>query len=67
MRNSVIFRPIPKNEKESMEYANALSDSGYYPKGLGGCFTVGMAGGCGKDCWVYKKGKCENAGEIEDA
>ena len=49
----------PKNEKESQDYANALSGSGYYPAGLGGCFTVGISGGCSKECWVFQKGECE--------
>ena len=49
----------PKNEEESRDYANALHSSGYYPAGLGGCFTVGISNGCGLDCWVYLEGKCE--------
>jgi hypothetical protein len=56
----------PKNEEETNDYANALYSSGYYPAGLDGCFTVGISGGCGLDCWVYQEGKCKNAGEFED-
>ena len=54
----------PQNKQESEQYANALSDSGYYPKGLGGCFTVGISGGCGTECWVYQEGKCGIADEV---
>lgn len=49
----------PKNERESIDYGNALCDIGHYPAGLDGCFTVGISGGCGTKCFVYQDGKCD--------
>lgn len=49
----------PVNEKESIDYGNALYSDGHYPAGLKGCFTVGISGGCGTSCYVYLEGKCE--------
>ncbi|MGG4504074.1 hypothetical protein [Paenibacillus polymyxa] len=55
----------PKNEQESNDYANALAQ-GNYPAGLDGCFTVGISGGCGPDCWVYQNGECGEPNEMLD-
>ena len=65
-RNPYSMAKPPNSELESDQYANALSDSGYYPKGLNGCFTVGISGGCGVDCWVYQEKNCPNLAEIEE-
>lgn len=54
----------PKTENQSRDYANALHGSGYYPAGLDGCFTVGISGGCGTECWVYLEGKCKEPQEM---
>lgn len=56
----------PSNKDESRQYGNALSNSGNYPVGLTGCFTVGIAGGCGLECYVYQNGECENHSEMLD-
>ena len=56
----------PTNEEESHQYGNALAASGNYPVGLSGCFTVGISGGCGAECYVFRDGKC-NCEDIEDS
>lgn len=56
----------PTNEEESHQYGNALASSGNYPVGLSGCFTVGISGGCGLECYVYQNGECENHAEMVD-
>lgn len=56
----------PKNEEESHQYGNALASSGTYPVGLSGCFTVGISGGCGLECYVYQEGECECPAEMID-
>ncbi|CAI3545695.1 hypothetical protein [Clostridium neonatale] len=57
---------LPSNEEESHQYGNALANSGIYPVGLSGCFTVGVSGGCGLECYVYQNGECENHAEMID-
>ena len=59
-----IFNPVPVNEKEALEYGNALAASGNYPVGTGECFNVGISGGCGLDCFVYLKGECDEPQEM---
>lgn len=59
----LILAGTPKNEKESREFANVLA-KGNYPIGLDGCFTVGISGGCGVDCFVYQDGECKNPEEF---
>lgn len=46
------------NQEESDSYAKALA-KGNYPTGLDGCFTVGISGGCGFDCFVLQSGDCK--------
>jgi len=60
-----IFNPVPTNEEESLQHGNALAASGNYPVGTSECFNVGISGGCGKGCFVYKKGECDEPMEIE--
>jgi hypothetical protein len=60
-----IFNKIPTNEIEAIQHGNALAASGNYPVGTGECFNVGISGGCGADCFVYKKGKCSESEEIK--
>ena len=55
----------PTNEKENVLAGNAHANSGNYPLGTSGCFNVGIRGGCGVDCYVYKAGECEEPEEIE--
>jgi len=61
---AVIFNPVPTNEEESRQFANALAVSRNYPVDPGECMTIGIAGGCGKDCFVYQKGECPEPDEI---
>lgn len=56
----------PMNEEESYQYGNALANSGNYPVGLSGCFTVGISGGCGLECYVYQNGECKEHTEMID-
>ena len=61
-----IFMGIPSNQEESDKMANILA-TGNYPVGLDGCFTVGISGGCGVNCFVYQDGECTEPEEfIED-
>lgn len=55
----------PCNELEALQHGNALANTGNYPVGTSECFNVGIAGGCGPDCFVFLKGQCENP-PIED-
>ena len=59
----LIFGGSPKNQEESDQYANVLAKDNY-PAGLDGCFTVGISGGCGMECFVYQNGECEFADEF---
>lgn len=59
-----IWQGPPRNEEEAIQHGNALAATGNYPIGTNGCFNVGISGGCGPDCYVYKEGNCENADEI---
>lgn len=59
----LIFGGSPKNQEESDQYANVLAKDNY-PAGLDGCFTVGISGGCGMECFVYQNGECKVADEF---
>ncbi len=54
----------PTNEEEALQHGNALASTGNYPAGTGECFNVGIAGGCGPDCFVYLKGECDEPQEM---
>ena len=54
----LMFGKAPSNELEAIQHGNALANTGNYPVGTSECFNVGIAGGCGPDCFVYLKGKC---------
>lgn len=58
-----IFTGIPSNQEESDKMANILA-TGNYPVGLDGCFTVGISGGCGVNCFVYQDGECTEPEEF---
>jgi hypothetical protein len=62
--NLLSLTVAPKTKEESHQYGNALASSGNYPVGLSGCFTVGISGGCGLECYVYQNGECENYAEM---
>ena len=61
-----VFNPVPKNEEEALQHGNALAygKNSNYPVGTSACFNVGISGGCGTDCFVYRKGECEVSSEM---
>jgi len=59
------LQPAPKNEHETLQHGNALSKTGNYPVGTSECFNVGISGGCGLSCFVYKKGACPHPEDME--
>lgn len=61
-----IFNPVPQNEEESIQHGNALASGkdSNYPVGTSGCFNVGISGGCGPECYVYRDGDCDVSGEM---
>lgn len=60
----VLFEPAPRNELEAVQHGNALANTGNYPVGTSECFSVGISGGCGPDCFVYRKGECGEPQEM---
>lgn len=62
----VIYNKAPTNEDEVIQHGNALAASGNYPVGTSACFNIGIAGGCGQDCFVFKDGDCDVEQEIKD-
>lgn len=60
----LLFEPAPRNELETVQHGNALANTGNYPVCTSECFNVGIAGGCGPDCFVYRKGECEEPQEM---
>ena len=50
----------PTNSDEVVQHGNALAATGHYPIGTTDCFNVGIAGGCGASCFVYREGRCES-------
>jgi hypothetical protein len=60
----LLFEPAPRNELEALQHGNALANTGNYPVGTSECFNVGIAGGCGPDCFVYLKGQCGEPQEM---
>jgi len=62
-----VFNPVPKNEEEVAKHANALASSGNYPVGTSDCFNVGISGGCGVDCFIFRKGLCDELGDNLEA
>lgn len=61
----LMFHQPPKNELEAIQHGNALANTGNYPLGTDGCFNVGISGGCGPDCYVYRAGDCKEPDGIE--
>ncbi len=59
-----IFNPVPTNKEEALEHGNALAKSGNYPVGTSECFNVGISGGCGPDCYIYREGRCGEPQEM---
>ena len=60
----LLFEAPPMNEGEAIQHGNALANTGNYPVGTSECFNVGISGGCGPDCFVYLKGKCDEPQEM---
>jgi hypothetical protein len=63
-RFALIHESAPRNEEEALQHGNALANTGNYPIGTSECFNVGIAGGCGPDCFVYLKGECDEPSEM---
>ena len=61
----LLFEAPPQNEIETLQHCNALANTGNYPICTDGCFNVGIAGGCGPDCYVYKNGNCPEPDELD--
>ncbi len=59
-----IFNDVPTNEEEATQHGNAMAASRNYPVGTSNCFNVGISGGCGPNCFVYRAGDCEEPGEM---
>ncbi len=65
-RLKLLSEAPPKNEEEAIQHGNALANMGSYPIGTSECFNVGIAGGCGPDCFVLLKDECvEPQGMLE--
>lgn len=60
----LLHEPSPRNEIEALQHGNALANTGNYPVGTSECFNVGIAGGCGPECFVYLKGECSEPQEM---
>lgn len=43
---------------------NRLEELFYGMLGTDDCHKVGIMGGCGVECWIYKDGKCPEPDEI---
>lgn len=61
----LLFEKPPQNEEETLQHCNALFNTGDYGICTDGCFNVGISGGCGPDCYVYKNGDCPEPDGIE--
>ena len=59
-----IFNDSPQNDEEVLQHGNVLAASGNYPVGTSACFNIGISGGCGIDCFVYRRGECTEPGEM---
>lgn len=57
--NSLIVHDV--SSKEAIRRAgNHMAEYGNYPVGMSGCYIVGLNGGCGIDCPVFKEGECKS-------
>ena len=64
--NPLACKPIKTMEDAgNMGNAMALID-GHYPTGMSGCDIVGINGGCGLTCPVYREGQCKNTEAMTD-
>lgn len=54
-----------KTHEDINNMANHMSEiDGGYPRGMSGCFVVGINGGCGLTCPVFLDGECDELGEL---
>ncbi|MGI9541941.1 MAG: hypothetical protein ACR2MX_01705 [Cyclobacteriaceae bacterium] len=63
------FSTNPGKKIKTMEDVNNMGNhmseiDGHYPRGMSGCYIVGINGGCGLDCPVYLNGDCEEPQEF---
>ena len=56
-------KPIElKNEDDVAVQRNIMAfGNGNYPLSMTDCEVIGISGGCGDDCPVYKRGECKEA------
>lgn len=64
-----IVNPLSNKPIKTMDDVGNMGDAmafidGGYPAGMGGCYVVGLNGGCGLDCPVYLEGDCDNEKEV---
>jgi hypothetical protein len=65
VRDLITVLTPPTNDNQAAAHANALTriDSGIMLC-ADGCFNVGIAGGCGHNCYVYQAGDCPEPDEM---
>lgn len=59
-----IHNKPPTSKEEAQQHGNALAASGNYPVGTSECFNVGISGGCGTECYIYREGRCSEPQEM---
>lgn len=53
-----------KTMEDVHQKGNYFSEiDGHYPRGMSGCMTVGLSGGCGFECPVFRDGECHEHGK----
>jgi len=61
-------RRVPQSEADIAHKRNAMAFiEGVYPLGMSDCDVVGISGGCGRDCPVFRARRCEHQAEMEAA
>jgi hypothetical protein len=59
---------VPKSDADIAHKRNAMAlIEGVYPLGMSDCDVVGISGGCGRDCPVFRARRCEHQAEMEAA
>lgn len=66
------FATNPFKELKTMDdvrnKGNYFSEiDGHYPRGMSGCYVVGLSGGCGVECPVFRQGDCKEVGGLAEA
>lgn len=57
--NAMIVHDVSSSEA-ILKAGNHMAEYGNYPVGMKPCFVVGLNGGCGIECPVFKEGSCES-------